>query len=322
MELLSPKTIEDKILNNYSDYQYLFINFQSKFLSGLYSRYQSLESGKLILHFGKETHQDILRKKDYDLNFNVSYEKFWDNHNEIEPRRRSIIKIAEETFLPKETARRKVSQLIQQKVLNKKNRNIGWLPNEQYKQNYNLFIKEEINDVCDLINFICKKINLNFSREILMKEIKKKFSFYWFHFLKTQLEYLKLWNKQFSDLELLFIGMQVASLFATRAKEKKLPLAGIYNDSSLNKDFVNLGVSVTSIVEVTGMPRATCFRKLEILVRMKVILQDKISKKYYLIPNASSKNLFSQNSTESVVKLFSNFYFICLRAIDARILNQ
>ena len=322
MRTTSSEYIKNKILENYIEYQYFFVEFQSKFLSSLHSRYQGLENANLVLYFSKHTHQEILRQKDYNLNFNLSFERFWDNHRRINPQRISLTKIAEDTSLPKETTRRKILQLIKQNVLNKKNQNIGLLPSEHYKKNYNLIIAKEIDDVSKLLNIICKKINLSIPREEIVKKIKKKFSFYWFHFLKTQLEYLKLWNKQFSDLELLFIGMQVASLFATRAKEKNLPLAGIYNDSSLNKDFVNLGVSVTSIVEVTGMPRATCFRKLEILVRMKVILQDKISKKYYLIPNATSKNLFSQNSMESVVKLFSNFYFICLRAIRFKTLNQ
>ena len=188
MMLLTAKNIEDKILENWTEYQYLFLEFQSKFLSDLYSRYQSVENGNLVLYFAKETHQNILRKKDYDLNFDISYYKFWENHSEINPERKSLIKISEDILLPKETARRKVLELIQQKVLNKKKRNIGWLPNEQYKKNYNLFIDKEINSVCKLISYVCEKINLSISREEITKEIKDKFSFYWFHHLNVQLE--------------------------------------------------------------------------------------------------------------------------------------
>ena len=131
MQLLLRKKIENVILENYIEYQYLFIEIQSKFLSGLYSRYESVENGNLVLYFAKQTHQDVLRQKDYDLNFNISYEKFWENHSKIYPKKISIQKIAEDTLIPKETTRRKILQLIRQKVLNKKDTNIGWLPNER-----------------------------------------------------------------------------------------------------------------------------------------------------------------------------------------------
>ena len=63
METESKENIEKIILENYSDYQDLFVEFQSKFLSGLFTRYQSIENGNLVLYFAKETHQEILKKK-------------------------------------------------------------------------------------------------------------------------------------------------------------------------------------------------------------------------------------------------------------------
>jgi len=307
--------IEKIILENYIEYQYLFVEFQSKFLSGLCTRYQSVESGNLVLYFARQTHQDILRRKDYDLNFNLSLEKFWENHQESNPAQKSIIKIGEETLLPKETARRKILQLIKQKVLNKKNRNIGWLPNEKYKQNYNLYIDEEIEGVSKLIRFVCKKLNYPISSEIINNEVKEKFSFYWFHYLGVQLEYLRLWSKQFNDLELVSIFLQVANLFASKAKEKNLSHKDLYDNPSLINKFISASISATSIAEVTGIPRATCIRKLKFLLKLKIVSQDKMSKRYYIIPEAISADLISQKQTKQVVKLFSNFFFICVRAI-------
>ncbi len=321
MQPLSAKTIENKILENYFEYQNLFIEFQSKFLSSLYFRYQSIENGNLALYYAKQTHQDILRQKDYNLNFDLSYEKLWINHNEINPRQIPIIKIATETHLPKETTRRKILQLIKQKVLNKKNRNIGWLPNEKYKQSYNLFINEEIKDVTKLICFVSEKINLFISSEATTKELKKKFSFYWFHYLDAQLKYFSLWSKQFKDLDLILIFLQVACLFISKAKKKNLSHKALYNDPSLLKEFISASISATAISEVTKIPRATCVRKLETLVKLKIILKDEITKRYYMIPYALEENLISQKKTKDVVKLFSEFYFICLRAITIRTSN-
>ena len=289
------EAIEGKILENYIEYQYLFLEFQSNFLSNLYNRYQSIENGTLVLYCARQAHQDILRKKDYDLDFNLSFEKFWENHSELIPKRRSLISIAKDTLLPKETVRRKILQLVKQKVISKKNKNICWLPSEQYKQNYNL---------------------------VISKEIEEKCSFYWFHYLEVQLEYLRSWTKQFNDMELGLIFLQVANVFASKAKEKKISHKDIYDDPSLFKEFLGASVSATFISEVTKIPRATCVRKLDILVKSKILTQDQISKRYYINPSATADNMILQKQTEKVVKLFSNFYFISLRAINTKILNR
>ncbi len=318
MELSSSKIIKDNILSNYIEYQYLFVESQSKFLSSLYSSYQSVENGNLVMYYEKETHQDILREKDYDLNFNISYEKFWENHLKINPKRRSLIKIAEDTFLPKETVRRKILQLIKKKVLGKKDKCIGWLPSEEYKKNYNLFVNEEIESVARQINFICKKLNYFISKEEITKELKENFSFYRFHYLGAQIKYLNLWTEQFKDSELVLIFLQVVNLFASKAKDKNITHKNLFDNPNLFKEFITASISATSIAEVTKIPRATCVRKLEHLVKLKMVSQDKISKRYYIIPDATADNLISQEITDKVVAIFSNLYFICVRAIKAK----
>jgi len=319
MKLLSPTIIEKKILENYMEYQNLFVQFQSKFLTELHTKYQGLENGNIFLYYAKQTHQDILRQKDYDLNFNLSYKNFWSNHHRANPRKKSIVNIAEDTFLPKETARRKILELIKQQVLGKKNKKISWLPNEQYKQSYNLYVNQEIKDVSRLISFVSEKINFSISSEVIIEEIEEKFSFYWFHYLNVQLNYLKLWTKQFNDRELILIFLQLASMFVSKAKEKNLSYKDLYDKPSLIQNFISSSISVTSISEVTSIPRATCVRKLSRLVALKVIEQDKNTKRYYIIPNSIADNLISKKITGEIIKLFSEFYFICIRAINAKV---
>jgi hypothetical protein len=311
----SPKIIETKILEHFVEYQELFIEIQSNFLSGLYNRYQGIENGNLVLYFAKLVHQDILRHKDYDLNFDLSLNKFWKNHSSIIPKKNSIIKIANDTYLPKETARRKILQLTKQKILSSQNRNLGWLPNEQYKKSYNLFIQKEIEDVSRLVAFVCKKIDLPFSKEKISEEYKQKFSFYWFHYLSVQIEYLKSWSLQIKDLELLLIALQITSIFAVQNNKENISHDKLYKNPSVIKNSKDSSISATSISEVTGIPRATCIRKLETLVELKMISQDQISKRYYLSSQSLSKDLISKQLTEKVTKIFSKFYFICIRAL-------
>ena len=71
--------------------------------------------------------------------------------------------IAKEVNLPKETARRKLSELIKQKVLSKRNRSIFWLPSYEYKQSYNQVVSEEIKQLGKLTKYVTDSINLNIS---------------------------------------------------------------------------------------------------------------------------------------------------------------
>jgi hypothetical protein len=319
--VITKKIIEDKILNHYGEYQKIFTEFQTTFLSDLYQRYQSLDNGNLALHFARQTHHSILRKKDYDLDFNLSFESFWENHKNAETNSSSIIAIAEESGLPKETARRKISSLIKQKILEKNYKKIFWSPNETYRKSYNQFINEEIKQISKLTKFITDKLKLNFSIDDIEYEYKKNFSFYWFHYLGVQLEYMKIWKNQLKDLELVLIALQLSNMIITKLKEAKLSHKSFFANPNLIKDYQGISVSATSISDVTGIPRATCIRKLNEMNNLKVIKQDKISKRYYIIPGVVTKNFISQETTESVVKIFSEYFFICIKALSAKTLN-
>ena len=112
--------------------------------------------------------------------------------------------------------------------------------------------------------------------------------------------------------------LQVANLFISKARKKNLSHKSLYDNPNLFKEFMSASISATSISEVTTIPRATCVRKLETLVKLKIILKDPASKRYYFIPDAMSEELISRKITEKVVRLFSEFYFICLRALKVK----
>ena len=70
---ITAQTIKSKILENYFGYLKLFTPTQSEFLSDLYKRYKCLDRANIVLYFAKKTHQAILRKKEYDLNYDLSF---------------------------------------------------------------------------------------------------------------------------------------------------------------------------------------------------------------------------------------------------------
>ena len=315
------ETIEKTILANFLDYVKIFTPVQSNFLFDLNQRYRCLDSGNIVLCFAQKTHRAILRKKDYDLNYDLSFDKFWQNHETSKVEKTTILDIAKITNLPKETTRRKLLELTKQKVFIKKNRFISWLPNEEYKKDYNKTVMIEIKKIAKLTKYVTDKVNLNFSDEEILNEYRNKFSFYWFHYLNLQIKWMGIWKKQLGDLEIVLILMQIASLLSSRVSEevsheKLFSEPTIINKPNLQN--LNVSVSATSLSDITGISRATCIRKLNLMVQQKLVRQDENSKRFYIIPAALNKTLISKEVTAKVTKLFSEFYFIVIKALSIK----
>ena len=115
--------------------------------------------------------------------------------------------------------------------------------------------------------------------------------------------------------------MQIASLLSSRVSEevsheKLFSEPTIINKPNLQN--LNVSVSATSLSDITGISRATCIRKLNLMVQQKLVRQDENSKRFYIIPAALNKTLISKEVTAKVTKLFSEFYFIVIKALNSR----
>ena len=89
--------------------------------------------------------------------------------------------------------------------------------------------------------------------------------------------------------------------------------------STISLDNKNIGISATSVSEVTGIPRANCIRKLEKYIKMKVIEKNPITKRYNLVPS-QIKSTSSDNPTldgmKHTIDIFSEFSSIVLRSLN------
>ena len=45
---------------------------QSAFLSGIYKRYGDLEGGQIVIYFARNLHLNVMRKREEDLDFDLS----------------------------------------------------------------------------------------------------------------------------------------------------------------------------------------------------------------------------------------------------------
>ena len=145
-------------------------------------------------------------------------------------------------------------------------------------------------------------IDVPFSK--FYKEIEKNYCFYWYHYLTTQLDFMKYWQKKTNDLEILLIGLQ--SLIQSLNYFKKSNTSNKYPD-----------ISATSVSEVTGIPRATCIRKLEWLSKTKFVKKDPLSKRYNLVNNENNEDFLSHPLTnvQGTAGQFAEFSSIVYRAV-------
>ena len=67
---LSPSDISELLKIHYADLMPAFYESQSSFLSSIYKRYKSIETANIILCFSRNTHLEIIRQREKDLNFN------------------------------------------------------------------------------------------------------------------------------------------------------------------------------------------------------------------------------------------------------------
>jgi len=322
------KNIEKILLDNFIDLMPPFYEMESSFLSGIYSRYGDLEGGNIVIFFAKDLHLEILRKRELDLNFNLSLDEFWNNHKNIIQKKKKIITIARNTGIPRETVRRKILSLIKEKHVKKTEKNtVFWEPDSKSKDSYIKIVEEQINSLSKFIFQQLKYLSLNVPISKIEKEIKNNYSFYWYHYLNAQLQYIKLWQVQFKDLEMLLIGLQtlIQSIryFKNLSRLKNLDsfLLSKTIKSTASFDAKKTGISATSVSEVTGIPRANCIRKLEKYVGMEIMEKNPVTKRYNLIPGQmkSTPSYYDNsmlNGIKNTINIFSEFSSIVLKSLN------
>jgi len=313
--------IEKVLMENFINLMPSFYEMQSAFLSGIYKRYGDLEGGNIVIFFARDLHLEILRKREEDLTFDLSLDNFWNNHKNISQSKKRIIHISKNTGLPKETTRRKLMDLIKKKHIKKTEKNkIFWEPVSEHKDSYIKIIEEQISSLSKYFYEQGKFLNLNLSYVKIQKEIKNSYSFFWYHYLNFQLEYMKFWQEKLKDLEMLLIGLQ-SQIQTIRFIGRKT--SGDFNSFFLNKIPKNINIqdaniSATSIAEITGIPRATCIRKLEKFVKLKFLEKDKVSKRYHLLIGQLNSNpsIPATEGMRNTIHIFSKFSSVVLKGLS------
>ena len=260
------------IFNNFNSISPYFYKLISEWMSDAYKIFKDLDKF-LILIYLINTDFEFFRRN----NLNITYENFYKDKT-LEINKINLIQISKDLNIPKESVRRKISELEKKGIIKKKGKKI-FLDRSAYESQEPINTLKNVSVLLSKFSEISKKNNIikkSLNRNEVSKLIKNNFSFCWYQFFKFIFSYCYRWRKYFGDLEIMLIGITIAFNSVTTASIK---LKGIesYIDKWREEILQNniRGINAMSISEITGIPRPTVIRKINSLIKLNMVEMDK-----------------------------------------------
>ena len=269
---INKEEVNKFIFNNFNSISPYFYKLISEWMSDAYKIFKDLDKF-LILIYLINTDFEFFRRN----NLNITYESFYKDKT-LEINKINLIQISKDLNIPKESVRRKISELEKKGIIKKKGKKI-FLDRSAYESQEPINTLKNVSVLLSKFSEISKKNNItkkSFDRTEVSKLIKNNFSFCWYQFFKFIFSYCYRWRKYFGDLEIMLIGITIAFNSVTTASIK---LKGIesYIDKWREEILQNniRGINAMSISEITGIPRPTVIRKINSLIKLNMIEMDK-----------------------------------------------
>ena len=247
---------------NYNTLSPIFFRFVSDWLIAAYSNFKDIDTYIILIYL---VNNDF--KFYRENNVLIDFESFYkDKTLEIEEIK--IIKIAKDLLIPKESARRKVTELEKRGVIKKKNKKI-FIDRSAYETVKPIKSLRHLSLLISISSKILEdenKIDKFYNPDEVLKKIKEQFSFCWYQFYKFIFAYYIRWKKMFKDYELVCIGLLV---FANAATNKSFGLKKLTAKKWVEEisEADSVGLNAMSISDITGIPRPTVVRKLNKLIK-------------------------------------------------------
>ena len=287
MVKINLKNLEKQLKINYKDIGNLWILHQCKWLINLFNNIKDqtkLEiSIYLLYHFLKYNNDNISYK---DL---ISMEK-------LEIVNLKISHIHKLINLPKERVRRKLNELCKSNLIENYNRKI--ILKKEFIEK--LRLSNQSNEFSKYFSILLKQIKINNIKiDLVQTNINKNFSYFFNHFYKLQLFFIdvhkkSLTNSKLSNLKVLLVcGSVMLSQILNNKKYKSEDTTDFLkvNFKIFNRQNV-IGVSASSISDITYLPRPTVTRICKLLLKNKILKINKF--KHYHISKEGVK-LFTNN---------------------------
>ena len=303
---IDEKVINKVIQDNFAALAPYYFTLTSNWFVRAYDHYKDIDKFVIIIYL---IHQDLIYFRQNGLK--IDYETFYKNKS-LEIDKIKISDISKDLGVPKESVRRKVLELENQKIIKKTGKKIFVVRDTLYSAKAVETLTEvatilhEFNKILKKEKLVTKVYSIN---EIILA-IKENFSYCLYQFNKFWFIYIGRWREEVKDLETLCIGMFVVINAVKNKDFTPKKNMGSFHKELMGSD--NRGVNAMSISEITGIPRPTVVRKLKYL----------IDKKYLHI---NEKKLISFNAKDSAfitTKGMVNKNMISLSHFIYKVFNQ
>ena len=261
------------ISSNYTNFAPDYMSFLSEWITGTYKAFNDADKYIILGYLFRKTVTFY-----YDSFIKVSYDTFYKtDHFDIE--KINIVEIAKALGIPKETTRRKVSELEKAGVIKKKGKHLI-IDKTAIKLVEPINTMKNLTNVFYVIYEICRKNNIIekvIEKNDITQAMKSNLTFTWYHYYKFIFFWLYNWKKFFNNDTEKFIIWCIPMLHrANKMKlQKKHPLSDISTWRANIEKIETQGINTMSLSDITGIPRPTVTRKLKTLVLNKHLYIDK-----------------------------------------------
>ena len=308
---VSEKKIYDTYCDNYDSIHYLFVEFQFSWMQQAYKALGDIDKYNILVYLYKENFSEL------NEIFKVkSLNEFY-----INPRfnldKINIIQISQKLRLSKETTRRKILELEKEGVLIKNKKVITVTLKAGLLQKPETTISS-FSKILQYVSYLLhkeKKVKNYYQKEYFIEKIKERFTQILAIFLEYQIKYLLI-RKEIAnnDMEMWFIigSLLYNQIMFLKKSEKKSHYQKEWIEEVLNVGNKK-GINAMTISDLTGIPRPTVIRKLNILLNQKDIYKDNLNLYYIkegkLITELNKQRLINIKKLSAIISRINNIVF-------------
>ena len=249
--------------------------FQQRWLHNAYARFKDFDKYLILIHL---IHKTFKAYGEYQ--FKNSFDEFYAKETYEIPKI-NVIDLSRELLISKETTRRKILELERDGVIKKEKKRI--MINRKGQE-----FQKPINSIQSMARLLSKfteflsqagYLDKKVESSILDKKIRENFTQIWTIFFEFQIPTIIGWKKFFGDIETWSIWAQCAynqNLVINKSFKDNLSpeLTSDNFVEKLNNEGTQ-GLNAMTISELSGIPRPTALRKLNSLVKRKLVKKDK-----------------------------------------------
>jgi DNA-binding MarR family transcriptional regulator len=261
-----------------------WIKFQQEWVNNIFKQFKDYDKYIVLIYLLSKSWEDDLNLYKFH-SMNEYYSK-----EEIRVPNISLVKLSEDLKMPRETVRRKLIELEKKNYIKRKSEKIILSksalnlqkPDNSIK-NISIFL-EKLSILLSAHDWFGPSIN----RGDVELYFKKYYTIVWSSFFKLQIPFLIRWKTIFGDLESFVIwgNMGINQNISLEKNnnikfEKEEYIENIINMTDIKVNKSIRGINASSIAEISSIPRATVFRKLNKLSKKKIVKRNK-KKEYFL----------------------------------------